>query len=58
MAMTYAQYINYEMKRLVNYMNHIADFNNSYNKALKDLCSKNNSGNITKSEKLIKLEKD
>ena len=58
MAITYAQYINYEMNWLVNYINHIVDFSNSYNKALKNLCSKNKNGSITKSEKLIKLEKD
>ncbi len=57
MTMTYAQYINYEMERLVNYINHIAEFNNSYNKALKDLCSKSKNGNITKSEETIKFEK-
>ncbi len=58
MTMTYAQYINYEMERLVNYINHIAEFNNSYNKALKDLYSKSKNGNITKSEETAKFEKE
>jgi hypothetical protein len=46
------------MDWLVNYINHIVDFNNSYNKAIRDLCSKSDSDNITKSEEIIEYEKE
>ena len=58
MAQTQAQYINKNLKRLANYINHLADFNKKYNEGIKDLCSKSKAGNITKSENTIKYEKE
>ena len=58
MALTYAQYINKNLKRLANYINHLADFSKKYNEGIKNLCSKSKADNITKSENTIKYEKE
>ncbi len=58
MAQTQAQYINVNLKRLANYINHLADFNKKYNEGIKDLCSKSKANNITKAENTIKYEKE
>ena len=58
MAQTQAQYINRNLKRLANYINHLADFSKKYNEGIKNLCSKSNTSNISKSEETIKYEKE
>jgi len=48
MTQTQAQYINSNLKKLANYINHLADFSKKYNKGIKDLCSESKADNITK----------
>ena len=58
MALTYAQYINKNLRKLADYINHLADFSKKYNEGIKDLCSKSNTYNITKTENTKKYEKE
>ena len=58
MAKNYAKYINGNLRKLADYINHIVDFNNKYGKAVKDLCSQSQNGKVTKSKELIEYEKE
>ncbi len=40
MAQTQALYINTNLKKLANYINHLANFSKKYNEGIKDLYSK------------------
>ena len=58
MTEPYAEIINCELEYLANYINHLVEFNEEYNKALLELCEKAESDNITKSEDMLKYEKE
>ena len=58
MAQTQAQYINVNLKRLANYINHLAEFIKKYNEGIKDICSKSKAETITKTEDTIRNEKE
>ena len=57
MAQTQAQYINMNLKRLANYINHLAALNKKYKEAIKRVCSKSISDKIIKDESTLKYEK-
>ncbi len=57
MAQTQAQYINVNLKRLANYINHLAALNKKYKEAIERVCSKSISDKIIKDESTLKYEK-
>jgi hypothetical protein len=57
MAQTQAQYINMNLKRLANYINHLAALNKKYKEAIERVCSKSISDKIIKDESTLKYEK-
>ena len=57
MAQTQAQYINMNLKRLANYINHLAVLNKKYKEAIERVCSKSISDKIIKDESTLKYEK-
>ena len=58
MAKNYVKYINGNLRKLADYINHIIDLNNKYGKAVKDLCIQSKKSKVTKSKELIEYEKD
>ena len=58
MAKNYVKYINGNLRKLADYINHIVDLNNKYGKAVKDLCNQSKKGKVTKSKELIEYEKE
>jgi len=58
MAKNYVKYINGNLRKLADYINHIVALNNKYGNAVKDLCSQSKNFKVTKSKELIEYEKD